>query len=70
MKELDNNLNTSSSNRSLLLYLNVIVSSIIRRDLRDLERSPRDKRRVSSLVLEIYSRVNSIKRSKGQLIKN
>jgi len=31
---------------------------------RDLERFPRDKRRVFSLALEIYSRVNSIKRSK------
>ena len=39
-------------------------SSTIRRDLRDLEGSSRDKRRISSLVPEIYSRVNSIKRSK------
>ena len=44
-------------------------SSTIRRDLRDLERSPRDKRKVSSLALEIYSRVNSIKRSKRTAYK-
>jgi hypothetical protein len=28
------------------------------------ERSPRDKRRVSSLALEIYSKVNGIKKTK------
>jgi hypothetical protein len=44
-------------------------SSTIRRGLRDLERSPRDKRRVSSLALEIYSRVNGIKRSKRTAYK-
>jgi len=41
-----------------------INSSTIRRGPRDLERFPKDKRRVSSLAPEIYSRVNSIKRSK------
>ena len=44
-------------------------SSTKRRDPRDLKRFPRDKRRVSSLVLEIYSRVNSIKRSKRTAYK-
>jgi len=42
----------------------------IRKGLKDLEGSPRDKRRVSSLALEICSKVNGIKRSKGQPIKN
>jgi len=44
-------------------------SSNIRKGLRDLEGPPRDKKRVSSLVLEIYSRVNSIKRSKRTAFK-
>jgi len=39
-------------------------SSTKRRGLRDLEGFPRDKRRVSGLTLEIYSRVNNIKRTK------
>jgi hypothetical protein len=39
-------------------------SNTIRRGLRNSKRSPRDKRRVSSLVPEIYSRVNGIKRTK------
>ena len=46
-----------------------ISSSTIRRDLGDLERSPRDKRRVSGLALEICSRVNSTKRSKRTAYK-
>jgi hypothetical protein len=36
----------------------------MRRGLGNLKRSPRDKRRVSSLAPEIRSRVNSIKRTK------
>jgi len=39
-------------------------SSTRRRGLRDLEGFPRDKRGVSSLTLEIRSRVNNIKRTK------
>jgi len=39
-------------------------SSTIKRGLRDLKRSFKDKRRVFSLVLKIYNRVNGIKRSK------
>jgi len=39
-------------------------SSTKRRGPRDLEGFPRDKRRVSSLILEIRSRVNDIKRTK------
>ena len=36
----------------------------MRRGPRDLKGFPRDKRRVSGLVLKIYNRVNSIKKSK------
>jgi hypothetical protein len=39
-------------------------SSTIRRGLRNSKKSLRDKRRVFSLVLEIYSKVNTIKRTK------
>jgi len=39
-------------------------SSTRRRGPRDLEGFPRDKRRVSGLILEIYSRVNNTKRTK------
>jgi len=39
-------------------------SSTRRRGPRDLEGFPRDKRRVSSLTLEIRSRVNNTKRTK------
>jgi hypothetical protein len=46
-----------------------ISSSTIRRSPRDLDGFPRDRRRVSSLVLEIYSRVNSTKRSKRTAYK-
>ena len=41
-----------------------INSSTIRRGPGDLKGFPGDKRRVSGLALEIYSRVNGIKRSK------
>ena len=41
-----------------------INSSTIKRGPGDLKGFPRDKRRVSGLVLEIYNRVNGIKRSK------
>jgi len=44
-------------------------SSTIRSSLRDLERSPKDKRRVSGLAPEIHSRVNSTKRSKRTAYK-
>ena len=44
-------------------------SSTIRRSPGDLDGSPRDRRRVSSLVLEIRSRVNSMKRIKRTAYK-
>jgi len=44
-------------------------SSNIRKGLRDLKGPPRDKKRVSSLALEIRSRVNGIKRSKRTAYK-
>src|SRR6266567_1773478 len=44
-------------------------SSTIRRGPRDSKEFPGDKRRVSGLALEIYSRVNGIKRSKRTAYK-
>jgi hypothetical protein len=44
-------------------------SNTIRRGLRDLEKSPRDKRRVFNLILKIHSKINSIKRSKKTAYK-
>ena len=44
-------------------------NSTIRKGFEDLERCFRDKRRVFSLVLEIYRRVNSMKRSKKTAYK-
>ena len=41
-----------------------ISSSTKRRGPRDLEGFLRDKRRMSSLALEIYCKINSIKRTK------
>ena len=41
-----------------------ISSSTRRRGPRDLEGFLRDKRRVSGLILEIYNRVDNIKRTK------
>jgi len=41
----------------------------MRKGFRNLKRSPRDKRRVFSLVLKIYNRVNSTKRSKKTTYK-
>ena len=41
-----------------------ISSNTIKKGFRDLEKYPKNKRRVFSLVLKIYRRVNSIKRSK------
>ena len=46
-----------------------ISSSTKRRGPRDLDKVPRDKGRASGLALEIYSRVNSIKRSKRTAYK-
>jgi hypothetical protein len=46
-----------------------ISSSTKRRGPRDLKGFPRDKRRVSGLVLEIRSRVNNTKRSKKTAYK-
>ena len=44
-------------------------SSTIRKGFKDSEKSLKNKRRVSSLVLKIYSKVNSIKRSKRTAYK-
>ena len=45
-------------------------NSTIKRGLRDLKKYFKNKRRVSSLVLKIYRRVNNIKKAKRQPIKN
>jgi len=41
----------------------------MRRGFGDLKRSPKNERRVSSLALEIYSKVNSMKKSKKTTYK-